>query len=103
MSSLLITGATGFVWGHLGQGCVRRGAGERVLAVRVLSRPGADVSLLRGLGVEPFEADLTQPQGVSAVVEGVESIVHCAAKVGDWGAVEEYRRGNVGGGRGRAG
>src|SRR5205085_5190831 len=28
-------------------------------------------------------------------VEGVEAGVHCAAKVGDWGPVEEYRAVNV--------
>ena len=42
-----------------------------------------------------FAGDLTQPQRLAAAVEGVEAVVHCAARVGDWGPVEEYRAVNV--------
>ena len=28
-------------------------------------------------------------------MEGIDAVVHCAAKVGDWGPVEEYRKVNV--------
>jgi nucleoside-diphosphate-sugar epimerase len=90
MSFLLITGATGFVGGHLAEACVQRG-----LAVRALVRRGADLTLLQRLGLEPFEADLTQPVRLREAVDGAEAVIHCAAKVGDWGSVEEYRQVNV--------
>ena len=30
-----------------------------------------------------------------AALDGVDVVIHCAAKVGDWGAVDEYRKVNV--------
>jgi|SRR5579884_402554 len=92
MPSLLITGATGFVGGHLAEAAVRRGLG-----VRALARAAADVAPLHRLGVEVCEGDLTQPERLRAAVDGVEAVVHCAARVGDWGPVEEYRAVNVDG------
>ena len=39
--------------------------------------------------------DLTDAASVRAALEGVEVVFHCAAKVGDWGPVEDYRAVNV--------
>jgi nucleoside-diphosphate-sugar epimerase len=47
------------------------------------------VAVLRG--------DLTEPATLPAAVDGVDVIFHCAAKVGDWGPVEDYRTVNVAG------
>jgi len=86
----LITGATGFVGGHLAEACVPRG-----LRVRALARAGSDASLLEHLGIELQRGDVTDERAVRRAVEGIDTIVHCAAKVGDWGPVEEYRAVNV--------
>jgi nucleoside-diphosphate-sugar epimerase len=88
--SCLITGATGFVGGHLAEACVARG-----FHVRALVRSSSDVSLLEKLGVELHRGNITDAAALRQAVEGVEAIVHCAAKVGDWGPVEEYRAVNV--------
>src|SRR5262249_25003861 len=56
---------------------------------------GSDTSALEKIGVAILRGDLTEPDTVRRAVEGVEVIVHCAAKVGDWGPVEEYRAVNV--------
>lgn len=87
---LLITGATGLVGSHVAEWGRREGR-----AVRALVRRGSDTSLLRSWGVELIEGDLLEPERVQEAVEGVTQIVHCAAKVGDWGPVEEYRAVNV--------
>jgi nucleoside-diphosphate-sugar epimerase len=92
MPLYLITGASGFVGGHLAEACVARGLG-----VRALVRPSSDASLLERLGVEVVRGDVTEAATVAEAVDGVDAVVHCAAKVGEWGPVEDYRRVNVDG------
>ena len=88
--NILVTGATGFVGGHVAEACVARGH-----AVRTIARPSSDTALLDQLGVAIHRGDLTDPETVRKAVEGIDAIVHCAAKVGDWGPVEDYRPVNV--------
>jgi nucleoside-diphosphate-sugar epimerase len=38
---------------------------------------------------------MTDEESLRKGVEGVDVVVHCAAKVGDWGPVEDYREVNV--------
>jgi nucleoside-diphosphate-sugar epimerase len=90
MTTCLITGATGFVGSHLAEACARRG-----WTVHALVRPASDAALLEQLGVRLFRGELADGKAVSAALEGVESVVHCAAKVGDWGPIDEYRKVNV--------
>jgi nucleoside-diphosphate-sugar epimerase len=72
---------------HIAERLVARG--DRV---RALTRPGSDTSYLRGLGVEFVEGDLTDPADCSRAVEGVDTLYHAAAKVGDWGSWAEFER-----------
>src|SRR5262245_38179723 len=89
MTICLITGASGFVGSHLAEVCLQRG-----LTVHALARPDADVRLLQEKGALIHRGDLGEP-GALAALNGVEVVFHCAARVGDWGPVEEYRRVNV--------
>jgi nucleoside-diphosphate-sugar epimerase len=86
----LITGATGFVGGHLAEAARARG-----LAVRTLARPGSDTALLDRIGAEVCRGDLGDAEAVRKAAAGVDLVFHCAAKVGDRGPVEEYRAVNV--------
>jgi nucleoside-diphosphate-sugar epimerase len=88
--TVLVTGATGFVGSHVAEALARRGD-----AVRALARAGADTAFLERLGVTIVRGDLSDPGSLTAAVEGVDVVVHCAAKVGDWGHVDEYRKVNV--------
>jgi len=90
MLSCLITGATGFVGSHLAEACVKRGWN-----VRALVREGSATALLKQLPLTLVPGDLTDPVSVRAAVQGVQIILHSAAKVGDWGPVEAYRAVNV--------
>jgi nucleoside-diphosphate-sugar epimerase len=90
MPRYLITGATGFIGSHLAEACVRRG-----LAVSTIARAGSDTGLLEGLGVTIHRGDLTDAALVRRTVADADVVVHCAAKVGDRGPVEEYRAVNV--------
>ena len=87
---ILVTGATGLVGSHVAEEARARG-----LAVRCLVRPSADTTFLQRCGCELVSGDLDQPESLRRAVEGVTVVVHCAAKVGDWGPTEEYRRINV--------
>jgi nucleoside-diphosphate-sugar epimerase len=89
-SRYLITGATGFVGGHLAEACAARG-----LAVSTIARPASDTALLERLGVTIHKGDLTDRDVVRTALDGADVVVHCAAKVGDWGPVEDYRTVNV--------
>src|SRR5437016_784379 len=89
-TSCLITGATGFVGGHLATACVERG-----WDVRALARPGSDTAALESRGVRLVRGDITDAKAVAEAVRGAEVVLHCAAKVGDWGPVEDYRAVNV--------
>lgn len=63
--------------------------------VRALARGSSDVAHLKSLGVELCEAELTEPVTLAPALADVTHVVHCAAKVGDWGPVDEYRKVNV--------
>ncbi len=86
----LITGATGFVGGHVAEAAVARG-----LTVSTLARPSSDVRLLERLGVSVHRGELADRELLRKVAEDVDVIVHCAAKVGDSGPVDDYRTANV--------
>lgn len=85
-----ITGATGFLGSHVAEACVKQGN-----AVTTLARSTSQTDELAKLDVTIQRGDLTDPAQVRQAVEGSDVIVHCAAKVGDWGPVEDYRAVNV--------
>jgi nucleoside-diphosphate-sugar epimerase len=67
------------------------------MTLRAIARPESETRLLDELGVAVLRGDLTDAALVRKAVTGAEIVVHCAAKVGDWGPVEEFRAVNVGG------
>ncbi|NXY98455.1 NAD-dependent epimerase/dehydratase family protein [Streptomyces sp. BR123] len=88
---ILITGATGFLGGHLADACIA--SGHRV---RALVRPGSDTARLRTLpGVELVTGDLTQPATLERAAEGCRAVVHSAARVVDHGTPEQFRAANI--------
>lgn len=87
---VLVTGAAGLLGGHVAELALERGD-----AVRVLARPGADVSWLAKAGVEVCWGDLTDRPPAAAAVEGVDCVLHCAARTGPWGPEAEYELVNV--------
>jgi nucleoside-diphosphate-sugar epimerase len=86
----LVTGATGLLGSHVAEKLRASGG-----SVRALVRPSADVGFLKSLGVELVVGDLTDPESCRRAVEGVGTVYHCAAKVGDWGNWSEFEAGTV--------
>jgi len=89
-SLLLVTGATGLVGSHV----VDRALHER-FRVRALVRRPAECGDFLARGVELIEGSMTDANALDRCVPDVTHVVHCAAKVGDWGPVEGYREVNV--------
>lgn len=87
---LLVTGATGLVGSHVAEQARQKG-----FTVRALVRKGADTKLLQQWGCELIIGDLDQPESLKTACENVTVVIHCAAKVGDWGPTDDYRRVNV--------
>lgn len=94
-SLILVTGATGLVGHHVVERAIAEGN-----AVRVLVRKPGDARDFTAQGVEAVTGDLGDASTLPEAVQGVDAIVHCAAKVGDWGPVSDYRKVNVEGLRG---
>lgn len=69
-----LTGATGFVGGHLAERLAA--AGWRV---RALARPRSDTALLRELGAELVESDLDDAAALARGASGADTVFHLAA------------------------
>ncbi len=89
---ILVTGATGLVGSHVVQEARRRN-----WRVRALVRSPSAASELSDWGAELAIGDLGDAPSLTKAVQGATVIVHCAAKVGDWGPTESYRAINVNG------
>jgi ornithine--oxo-acid transaminase len=90
----LITGATGFIGGHLAQRLVNEGH-----QVRCLVRVTSDTSLLDELDVEIAVGDLTSADSLTRAVDGCRHVLHCGALVSDWATADEIRHINLEGTR----
>lgn len=88
--TIFITGATGLVGSHAAEEALRRGH-----RVRALVRPTSNTRWLDEWGVEKVSGDLEDAQALQRGISGTDWVFNCAAKVGDWGTLEEFRRLNV--------
>ena len=86
----LVTGATGFIGGHLAERLVREGYG-----VRCLVRASSDTSLLGALDVELARGDLTDAGSLIRAAQDCRFVLHCGALVSDWATIDEIKQVNV--------
>jgi nucleoside-diphosphate-sugar epimerase len=86
----LITGATGFIGGHLARRLAREG-----YRVRCLVRTSSDTSGLEALRLETVPGDLASVGSITSAANGCRFVLHCGALVSDWATVEEIRQVNV--------
>ena len=90
----LVTGASGFIGSHIVDRVLEQGH-----TVRALVRPSSDVSYLEERGVELVRGDLTDPDSLAPAVEGIETVFHAAAMVGDWGPWRAFKSATIEGTR----
>ena len=85
-----MTGGSGFIGGRLIERLRSLGHG-----VRALARSDAAAERIRARGGEPVAGDLADVEAMRTGAAGCELAFHAAATLGDWGAPEEFERGNV--------
>jgi 2-alkyl-3-oxoalkanoate reductase len=88
--TILVTGAGGFLGGHLVDLLLERGE-----SVRILARPDEDITRLAQTEVKVYRGDLTDYASLEAAMDGVKRVLHCAARTGPWGPEMEYKQVNV--------
>lgn len=92
---IFLTGATGFIGGHIARLLVERG--DRV---RVLVRPTSDLWGIAGLDLEKATGDLRDPQSLRQALTGCKTLYHAAADYRLWvNDPAELYRSNVDGTR----
>jgi nucleoside-diphosphate-sugar epimerase len=94
VTSAFVTGGSGFIGGALIRRLVSDG-----WDVRALARSDAAAQKVAALGAEPIAGDLADLPSMAVGAQYCEVAFHCAAHLGDWGAREDFERGNVQGTR----
>lgn len=88
---VLVTGAAGFLGGHLLDMLLERGD-----EVRALVRPVEDATRLKSLaGVEVVHGDLTDAESLKRAVKDMQRVYNVAARTGPWGLEKDYTAVNV--------
>jgi nucleoside-diphosphate-sugar epimerase len=90
VSTVFVTGGSGFIGGRLIERLIADGH-----RVRALARSDAAAARIRERGGEPVPGDLADVAAMRTGATGAELAFHAAATLGDWGTREEFERGNV--------
>ena len=76
---VFITGATGFVGGHVARRYAAEGA-----SLRLLTRQTSRLDLLAGIDAETVTGDLREPEKLRSALVGCDALVHVAADYRLW-------------------
>lgn len=82
--NILVTGATGFIGGHLVRALVNEG-----YFCRCIVRKTSNLEELKRLNVELFYGDITENELLQSVAQDIDVVYHLAGQVGKWGISEE--------------
>ena len=86
MSTVVVTGGTGFIGSHLVEELVRRG--DRV---RCLVRPTSQIGFLQSLDIETVTVGLDDVNELSAAVAGADVVFHVAGVIRAFRSSDFYR------------
>lgn len=89
MARILVTGASGFIGGHVAQRLAADG--HQVVAN---GRDAGRMQALRGVVDAVMPADLAE-EPLDGLLAGCDVVVHCAALSSPWGPEEAFRKANV--------
>lgn len=88
--TVLVTGAAGFLGSHVTDVLLERGDQPRALI-----HPCDDGERLERAGVDVRRGDVASTAALRAALNGVDIVLHCAARTGPWGPEQAYLRTNV--------
>lgn len=94
---ILVTGGAGFIGQHVVSGLLARGHSVRVFDSLREDVHGAQSGWHPPAGVEFQQGDVRHPDAVSASLDGIDRVIHLAAKVGlgvDVGDLPDYASSN---------
>ena len=87
---VLITGATGFIGGHLLDHLISLG-----FSVRCLVRDASKANRLQGKGVEIVVGDISDIESLNGLCRDIDYVFHAAALVDDWGSWDDFEKNTV--------
>ena len=90
--NILITGASGFIGGHV----VKYFVAKR-LKLACLVRKNSDLSFIDHLPIKIIYGDISDPESISRAMEGIDAVIHIAGMTTDWGKSSTFKRINVDG------
>lgn len=90
--TVAVTGAHGFIGSHLVERLL-----QAQYPVRAVVSPWGKLDNLVAVreAIELVRADITRPESLTGAFDGVEVVVHAAARVAEWGPWEPFYRTNV--------
>jgi nucleoside-diphosphate-sugar epimerase len=91
MRKVLVTGASGFVGGHVVHALRSQG-----IAVRCLVRKTSRLHFIEPLAPELAFGDVTQPETLVPAIEGIDGVVHCAGITKAASRTEFFRVNEIG-------
>lgn len=86
----LITGATGFIGGHLVDYLISLG-----FSVRCLVRDARRANRLKDIGAEIVVGDVSNFTSLTGICQDIDLVFHAAAMVSDWGSWSEFEKNTV--------
>jgi nucleoside-diphosphate-sugar epimerase len=87
---ILITGASGFIGGHVSRYFAEKGA-----ELSCMIRENSDLSFIGDLPVEYIKGDITRYEDVLKASAGKSAIIHIAGLTADWGRWKDFKQINV--------
>jgi nucleoside-diphosphate-sugar epimerase len=90
MAQVFVTGGSGFLGGELIGALRARGD-----VVTALARSATAEARVRELGAEPVLGDIHDRGALEAGMAGCNVVYHCAARLGQWGPLEQFVHDNV--------
>lgn len=86
---IFITGATGFIGSHITRILCRKHE------VSVLVRPDARLDFIQTYPVKIIKGDLSAKETLKEALQGIDLVIHTAAKASDWGRYQDFFEANV--------
>ncbi len=89
---ILVTGANGFIGSRT---CLHFLTKQH--EVFGLVRKNANLDLLRGIDIQLKYGDITNPDSLKGIFDGIDIVIHTAGAVIDWGPYSHFEKSNVNG------